>query len=210
MTSTSTFCSVVLVSEARREPKQKRSIRTRDRLLEAARRQFAERGYRETQSGDIAQNAGVSVGTFYEYFSDKRTAYLMVIRELFDAILSIDFADPFAKEPVTTRWYRLIDLFRVLDQRIKPFGRLESDIPAVAADDELIRSEMESFEKDIVTRLADIIIEGISSDSAERVDTAAYLIWAVIRSAIQRTGNGDSFVAEASFAIDRYLVALGR
>lgn len=198
------------MSEARREPKQKRSIRTRDRLLEAARRQFAERGYRETQSGDIAQNAGVSVGTFYEYFSDKRTAYLMVIRELFDAILSIDFADPFAKEPVTTRWYRLIDLFRVLDQRIKPFGRLESDIPAVAADDELIRSEMESFEKDIVTRLADIIIEGISSDSAERVDTAAYLIWAVIRSAIQRTGNGDSFVAEASFAIDRYLVALGR
>jgi len=198
------------MSEPRREPKQKRSIRTRERLLDAARRQFAEQGYRETQSGDIAKAAGVSVGTFYEYFSDKRTAYLMVIRELFDAILSIDFVDPFAKEPATTRWYRLIDLFRVLDEHIKPFGRLESDIPAVAADDDLIRRELDSFEVEMVSRLVHIVKDGISDDSADRVDAAAALLWAMIRSAVQRKNDHDMAVAETSFAIDRYLTALGR
>lgn len=198
------------MSEARRAPKQKRSIRTRERLLEAARRYFAERGYRETQSGDIAQAAGVSVGTFYEYFSDKRTAYLVVIRELFDTVLSIDFEEPFAKEPVSTRWYRLIDLFRVMAERTAPFGRLDGDVTAVAADDELVRHELALFETEMISRLTAVIVKGISDDSADRVQAAALLVWELMRSAATRSKNHETIVAEASFAIDRYLVALGR
>ncbi len=44
--------------------------RTRARLLEAAREVFAERDYLATSATDIAERAGVSLGTFYQYFED--------------------------------------------------------------------------------------------------------------------------------------------
>jgi len=44
---------------------------TRDKLLAAARRLFAERGYHATRPQDIAREAGVAIGTFYLYFADK-------------------------------------------------------------------------------------------------------------------------------------------
>jgi AcrR family transcriptional regulator len=44
--------------------------RTRARLLEAAREVFGERDYFDTSAADIAERAGVSLGTYYQYFTD--------------------------------------------------------------------------------------------------------------------------------------------
>jgi AcrR family transcriptional regulator len=44
---------------------------TRDKLLAAARRLFAQRGYHATRPQDVAREAGVAIGTFYLYFADK-------------------------------------------------------------------------------------------------------------------------------------------
>jgi AcrR family transcriptional regulator len=44
--------------------------RTRARLLTAAREVFQERDYLATSAADIAERAGVSLGTFYQYFTD--------------------------------------------------------------------------------------------------------------------------------------------
>ena len=55
-----------------REPQQARSRASRDALLEAAADLFARRGYTGTNTKDIAEQAGVSVGTLYFYFKDKR------------------------------------------------------------------------------------------------------------------------------------------
>lgn len=59
-----------------REFAQKRARDTHQRLLEAAAEVFTERGYDDTQTPDIAERAGVSVGTFYRYFADKRQAFV--------------------------------------------------------------------------------------------------------------------------------------
>ncbi len=59
----------------------KKSGETRDRILKAAARIFAERGYYETSIGDIAREAGIGRASFYYYFDDKeKTA-----RALFDS-----------------------------------------------------------------------------------------------------------------------------
>lgn len=50
-------------------------------ILEAARAVFAERGFDEAQTPEIAARAGVSVGTFYRYFSDKRQALVEMLRQ---------------------------------------------------------------------------------------------------------------------------------
>jgi AcrR family transcriptional regulator len=55
----------------REVPLGPKAARTRDALLTAAYELFVERGYRGTAVGDIAERAGVSLGTFYQYFRDR-------------------------------------------------------------------------------------------------------------------------------------------
>ncbi len=55
-----------------RTPRQARSREKRAELLKSAETLFVERGYAATTADDIAIAAGVSVGTFYNYFRNKR------------------------------------------------------------------------------------------------------------------------------------------
>ena len=59
---------------------QERARKTYESLVEAGARLFAERGYDATQTPDIAARAGVSVGTFYRYFTDKMEIFLEIQR----------------------------------------------------------------------------------------------------------------------------------
>lgn len=64
---------------------QQRARDTHQRLLIAASEVFAARGFDETQTPEIAERAGVSVGTFYRYFSDKRQAFIELVQRELDA-----------------------------------------------------------------------------------------------------------------------------
>lgn len=57
-------------------PDSDRSRETRRRLLDAARVLFMRLGYHETRPQDIAREAGVGSGTFYNHFADKRECFL--------------------------------------------------------------------------------------------------------------------------------------
>lgn len=63
---------------ALRAPVQERAHKTRAALLDAAEREFAERGYAQTTAKSITARAGVATGSFYQYFTDKDA----VLREL--------------------------------------------------------------------------------------------------------------------------------
>jgi AcrR family transcriptional regulator len=55
---------------------QARGVATRARLLEGAEALFVEKGYEATSVAEIAQRAGVGVGTLYHHFPDKRALLL--------------------------------------------------------------------------------------------------------------------------------------
>jgi len=55
----------------RKSPLQERSRRTVERILDAAARIFHEEGYTGATTNDIADEAGVSVGSLYQYFPNK-------------------------------------------------------------------------------------------------------------------------------------------
>lgn len=67
-------------------PKQARSKKTKEKIVQAAIRLFQERGYEKTTSNDIASEAGVSVGSFYVYFTDKRQLLLTIFDRLADEL----------------------------------------------------------------------------------------------------------------------------
>src|SRR5437764_12820647 len=63
-------------------PQQERSRRKREALLQSALVLFAERGYEQTSIEDIAHQAGVAVGGFYQHFASKRQILLVLMDRL--------------------------------------------------------------------------------------------------------------------------------
>src|ERR1044071_7955048 len=67
-------------------PKQERSKQTREKIIQAAIHLIQTRGYEKTSSNEIAAEAGVSVGSFYTYFTDKRQILLTIFDRLADEL----------------------------------------------------------------------------------------------------------------------------
>ena len=74
--------SIAASPEPRLNRRQAAKIRTRQKVLEAARSLFAERGYEPATIRDIAKGAGMSTGAVFANFQDKA--------ELFEAVLTED------------------------------------------------------------------------------------------------------------------------
>jgi AcrR family transcriptional regulator len=55
----------------RKSPRQRRAVETRDRIVDAAARIFGEHGYAHGTTNRIAEEAGISVGSLYQYFPNK-------------------------------------------------------------------------------------------------------------------------------------------
>ncbi|MBN2878457.1 MAG: TetR/AcrR family transcriptional regulator [Clostridia bacterium] len=63
------------------EPKTKRGVATRSKIMKAAERLFGEKGYYDTSINDIATKAKVAPGTIYIYFKDKFTLYCYLLND---------------------------------------------------------------------------------------------------------------------------------
>jgi len=58
---------------------EKKSVRTRARMLDAAAKILAERGYAETRLEDIADEAGTKAGSLYYYFDSREQLVMEVL-----------------------------------------------------------------------------------------------------------------------------------
>ena len=72
-------------TEPRMNRRQAAKVRTRQKVLDAARELFAERGYEPATIRDIAKGAGMSTGAVFANFQDKA--------ELFEAVLTEDMTN---------------------------------------------------------------------------------------------------------------------
>ena len=69
-----------------RTPKQQRSIQTKKRIIKAALHLYAQKGIHGTNSKEIAEKAGVSIGSFYSYFKNKKTLLLEMLDDYLDQV----------------------------------------------------------------------------------------------------------------------------
>ena len=75
-------------------PMERKSDRTRRRVLTAAKQLFDRKGYRDTTIDDITRRANIAHGTFYLYFHGKRDLLKELLEQTFaefDAIASVPF-----------------------------------------------------------------------------------------------------------------------
>ncbi len=69
-----------------RKPTQKRSIETKDKIIEAGFELICNDGYYNTDTSKIAKKAGVSTGIVYQYFKNKRDIFLAGLDKYADDI----------------------------------------------------------------------------------------------------------------------------
>lgn len=82
-----------------REENNRGKAETRQALIEAALKLFAENGYRGTSVRKLASAAGVTTGAFYSNFRGKRDIYIAILEEITSAIQQI--VDQLAREIIT-------------------------------------------------------------------------------------------------------------
>lgn len=66
------------------DPKQKRSIEKRNKIIQSGLETIIAHGYHHTTTDDIARAAGVSVGIVYRYFPDKKAILMEGLNSYFE------------------------------------------------------------------------------------------------------------------------------
>lgn len=169
----------------RRKAKQERSRETVRALLEAAARVLEQRGYAGATTNRIADAAGASVGTLYEYFADKEAVFDALIAQEIEAIVTAIRSEPLdPAQPVRETLSRVLrlamgairrgpDFFRMLEQvpgavfRLRLADARRSVIGFVRQLLEAHRRELEVTDLDLAAFLVVSAAEGIGANASD-------------------------------------------
>jgi AcrR family transcriptional regulator len=136
-------------TEAKSAPLTDRGRRTRDNLLDAARREFEQRGYTATRMADIATAAGVSHGTVYTWFADKEAVLRALVGDIVDEV----FAALAIGDEVPEPQQRMLEANRRYLAAYRRHGRMLEVVEEAAAGDERYRDALNGVRRDHVARV---------------------------------------------------------
>lgn len=167
-----------------RKPKQERSRATVDAIIDATFIAVAERGTAATTTRYVAELAGVSVGSLYEYFANKEALFDAVGERLVDEIeaLLVPLQSELVKLPIDEAVYRLL----------MEFGGLlkQNDERYLKCVREAIQLQFQDYLERFNKLLMDLVLQyGLHNPDALRIGnlpTMAYIfinggIFAVVR-----------------------------
>ena len=165
------------MAETIREPKQKRSIEKKERIIKAGYDLFAEKGYFNTNTAEIAKAAGVSTGIVYGYFHDKRDILIealdIYIRTAFTPILSL--LDGLSDLNFATIVPMAIERGVAAHRENKAMHRT---LHALTAEDELVAARFASLEEEMTRWLSEKLVSlGYPAEKVfEKVHTAIIVV----------------------------------
>lgn len=168
---------------------------TRQRLLEAARRLFGERGYGGARISDITAAAGVSQGAFYRYFADRRELMLELLRELTSEVFDFVRVPWDSKSPMNSVLESTVRYFEFFERNRSLFGvlvELAPTDPEVAA---IGARSREQFYGRIANSLARGIEEGVIRPDLD------------VRLAAELLGSMSEFYAVQRFTLNESAVS---
>jgi len=157
--------------------RQERSRRSYQALLDAAAELFAEHGYDAVGTPEIAQRAGVSVGTFYRYFDDKHEVYLEIMRRTIASAHEQTIAgltpDRFVGASRTETIARAAD---ILFDHVLSRPQLTRSFMEMSLRDAAVAELRRAFEQLAVQRLAALIAAVTTRDSVPDPEAFAYVL----------------------------------
>ncbi len=176
-----------------REPdfRQDRARRSYLALLDAATALFGAQGYDAVGTPEIAQRAGVSVGTFYRYFTDKHEIYLEIARRTMVAGYHKTIADLGPERFVgRARHETISETIAVLFDHVLSQPELTRSFREMSLRDPQVAEVSRAFEQVAVARIAALITALVSRDVVPDPDATAWVLHgAVVEAAYGLAGH---------------------
>jgi len=209
--------SAKVALKPRKRPRQERSRRTVEAILEAAAQVFERRGYAAGTTDAIAARAGVSVGSVYQYFPNKDAILVALVeRHLEEGVALVSQLLREAREgPVElgALLRRFVEAMLALHQREPRLHRvLFEEIPLPAS----LRRELERREQSIAQEVAALLTSRLGLPLRNAALTAYLLVHSVEGLvhdfALRPPGELDAgaFAEELVCMLRAYLEAAGR
>lgn len=158
----------------RKAPRQQRSQQTVDRIVEAAARVFDDVGYLATTTNEIAADAGVSIGSLYQYFPNKDALLIEIARRHISG--SLDAFDELmnglgSKAPLGQMIGYVIELLVDQHEHDRLHLLIAHRVPRTAE----IEQELERAQHHLVT-VADRVLREQMPERGDRPQTAQLLV----------------------------------
>lgn len=142
-----------------REPVQKRSIEKKEKIIESGFELICEKGYYNTNTAEIAKNAGVSTGIIYQYFKDKHDIFIEALKKFADNIfypmLDIPLKN-FDKDNLNNIVRKMIDNFI---QNHKLSQSAHEEIMAMAHSDKDVAFYFNKREIEMTEKIYDLLVK---------------------------------------------------
>lgn len=159
-----------------KKPKQNRGLETKQRILQAGFELFSQKGLHGTNSREIAATAGVSIGSFYTYYKDKRLLFMELIRSHCSKILKVlnNFSvEAYLEKDPREAVHTLIQSVWMLHTSVYPLNQKAIALREIDAEIDMIIREQEEA---IVQRLVEILQGAESKLRIQDLETAAWLM----------------------------------
>jgi AcrR family transcriptional regulator len=157
---------------------QARSREQLERLLAAAERVFALRGFAETHVSDIVEEAGCSVGSFYRRFKDKEALFLALQLNMYNqSSRNIDrfYANPFCEDSsVVAILFRFIENTAHGMRRIRGYYRALFEISLRGRD---VWGQMRDLEQHMALAIRNLLVRrGYKNLTPDFVAVVAFVL----------------------------------
>jgi AcrR family transcriptional regulator len=166
--------------QATKEPdfRQERSRRSYLALIEAATELFGTHGYDAIGTPEIAQRAGVAVGTFYRYFDDKKQVYLEVARRTMNAAYAETIAGLTPERFVgRARHETISEAVAVLFHHVLTQPELTRSFNEMSLRDKDVAALRRAFEQVSMDRLSELITAIVPRSVIADPQAAAYVLY---------------------------------
>lgn len=193
-----------------REPKQKRAIAKKEKILKASFQIFCDKGYYNTNTAEIAKKANVSTGIVYSYFKDKEDILIEVVkiyidslRRQFDQLL----LSSINQKSLPNIIGKIIDVL-ILSHTMNVDAH--NEFMAMSMLNKDINVMFDAFEKETLEKLTKILIDSGYSDKNiyVKVRIGYNLAEQLAHTYIQEKCNKEDFAAMKRFTIDAIVFLL--
>ncbi len=193
----------------RKEPRQERARATVEAILEAAARILDRQGWGRFTTNAVAEVAGVSIGSLYQYFPNKLALVEAILRRHFDEVLSaLRFADE-----QTSRMERVKGLVAGMIAAHSNHPSLHRVLLEEIPRGKIAKSMHQNFEREYWSLFTKLIAANEVSGANPRSEVRAQMLSAAIAGAIhdasrKGTLKSPAFEEELVRLVDAYLTVL--
>ena len=160
------------------EFRQERSRRSYEALIEGATELFTKHGYDAIGTPEIANAAGVSVGTFYRYFDDKHEVYLEIMRRTIGSMYA-DTVERLTPEQFVgrNRHETIAAAVAVLFDHVLTRPALTRTFMEMSLRDQEVAELRRAFEQLAVARIATLITATTPRTTVPDPEAFAYVLY---------------------------------